>query len=533
MQRHRTHQIDELAQQYFRATLPVTWSYNEQTRDYGKDYLVEPGDEDGEQTGLNFFVQLKGQEAVEFTGDEGQVKFALETKHAAYYVDKIKDLPVFLVVVDVNKKRGWYHFLQPGLETDQSWRKQKSVTIYLAASNDLADTPTLRQAVESAKQIMRLLHPESIQDAVAAHKRRIRTIDPRFDVRVSLVNETLMFGLCPLEPVAVQIEFKDSKNKVAEKMSDLLDKGALVEFKPGEVKITGSPLFDPFEKVGGTMRCAAESPATVTLVCKDAEGHELGRLAEVPGGIKGGRKELRFEGELRSSPLSIKLGPMGMNVGGSAYVNWKLTNWDGQNLLHMAFFDKLLDFSKALAASATTDIECQVHGNRFFSVNVRLDTGGFAKPLSDYLTLIDKARKVARRFSINPTWTFKTFDADSQETASDLYAIFFQGGLVEKMSNVSMSLTCRRKTFKSDVLTQAKGLVPVCIATEWVYTLLGEKIEVGKLTHEYTAVKIAKMKSKKKRTGKQRSHGGVELAVTGSNGTVRTIRPGGLPRQSS
>jgi hypothetical protein len=35
MKRSRTHQIDELAQQYFRATIPVTWSYNEHNRDYG------------------------------------------------------------------------------------------------------------------------------------------------------------------------------------------------------------------------------------------------------------------------------------------------------------------------------------------------------------------------------------------------------------------------------------------------------------------------------------------------------------------
>ena len=197
MKRHRTHQIDELAQQFFRAAIPPTWSYNEQQNDYGKDYLVEPGDDDGEQTGLNFFVQLKGQEQVEFTGDGSHAKFSLETKHAAYYVDKIKDLPVFIVVVDVNAKKGWYHFIQPSLELDQSWRKQESVTIYLPASNDLTDTVKLRSSIEGAKRVMRLLHPESIQDAVAAHKERIQAIDPRFGVSVSLVNNTLIFELCP------------------------------------------------------------------------------------------------------------------------------------------------------------------------------------------------------------------------------------------------------------------------------------------------------------------------------------------------
>ena len=120
MKRHRTHQIDELAQRVFRAAIPETWHYNEQQHDYGKDYLVEVGDDDGEQTGITFFVQLKGQEKAEFTPDGSQVKFRLETMHAAYYVDKVKDLPVFLVVVDVNQTQNKRVPLAP--EAPRPWR---------------------------------------------------------------------------------------------------------------------------------------------------------------------------------------------------------------------------------------------------------------------------------------------------------------------------------------------------------------------------------------------------------------------------
>src|SRR4051794_22299563 len=113
MNKHRTHQIDELAQRVFRDALPATWVPNEQHKDYAKDYVVEIGEDDGDLTGSGFYVQLKGQEKVEFNADGTLVKFSLETQHAAYYLDKIKDLPVFLVVVDVNKKKGWFHFVQP------------------------------------------------------------------------------------------------------------------------------------------------------------------------------------------------------------------------------------------------------------------------------------------------------------------------------------------------------------------------------------------------------------------------------------
>ena len=112
MKKPRSHQIDELAQRFFRNALPTAWTYNEQHRDYGKDYLVEIGDDDDEQTGLSFLVQLKGQEKVKSTADGSNVKFSLKNKHAAYYLDKIRDLPVFLVVVDVNSRKGWYGFVQ-------------------------------------------------------------------------------------------------------------------------------------------------------------------------------------------------------------------------------------------------------------------------------------------------------------------------------------------------------------------------------------------------------------------------------------
>src|SRR4051794_40378527 len=148
MNKHRTHQIDDLAQRVLRDALPPAWVPNEQTNDYGKDYLVEIGEDNGDLTGSSFYVQLKGQERADISVDGQWVKFSLETKYAAYYLDRIKDLPVFLVVVDVTLKRGWWLFLQPVLEADQVWRGQDSTTISIPTTNDIAETAPLREAVE-------------------------------------------------------------------------------------------------------------------------------------------------------------------------------------------------------------------------------------------------------------------------------------------------------------------------------------------------------------------------------------------------
>lgn len=95
---------------------------------------------------------------------------------------------MFLVVVDVGKKKAYWHFLQPDLQTDQSWRKKKSITIHVPVSNDLSDTPKFEEAILAAKRTMRLLHPESVHDSIAAHRKRVQDTDPRFDLLVTAVN---------------------------------------------------------------------------------------------------------------------------------------------------------------------------------------------------------------------------------------------------------------------------------------------------------------------------------------------------------
>jgi len=152
MNRHKTHQIDESAQTVLRSALALTWVVNEQHKDYGKDYLTEIGEDNGDLTGISFYIQLKGQERAKFSRDRNFVKCTLDKKYADYYHDRVEDLPVFLVVVDVNMKRGWWLFLQAALYEDQSWRARNSVTLSLPVSNDIFDKDLLRKGVQLAKE---------------------------------------------------------------------------------------------------------------------------------------------------------------------------------------------------------------------------------------------------------------------------------------------------------------------------------------------------------------------------------------------
>jgi hypothetical protein len=537
MNKHRTHQIDDLAQQILHAALPPSWVPNEQHRDYGKDYIVEIGEENGDLTGSSFYVQLKGQETVDLCADGSLVKYSLESKYATYYFDKIKDLPVFLIVVDVNKKKGWWLFLQPVLEADQTWRKQNSITVRLPESNNITNTASVRKAVEDAKKWMRLHHPESIHEAVVAHKERIVGTDPRFGVSVSLVNDKPIFTLLPKKKVSLKFSFNGERGEIARKVSDLVDKGVLVAFQPGEVKVAGSKLFDPIEQGGCAIQATVNLTVTFTVICQDEEGTALARLSDVPGMLSGGRKELWLDGGWVNSPLSLKLGPIAPSTGGSVQLSLDLHRWDGQLLNHLAYFDRLNEFFQTLPKSASASIECQRDGNVFFSATLPLQSQPFAVPLAGYLETLSKARKIAQRFSVNPTWTVEAFDENTQENADRLYAILFGTGWSEPMPNVRLTASCIRETFRFEVATRAEKAGFVRLTSECTYTFFGKNIEVGKLVHEYTemSIKVSKeravtatRKRKKDRVKKKRvitptRQDTVEIVLVGSEATIMRV----------
>jgi hypothetical protein len=528
MKRHRSHQIDERAQRAFREALPPMWVANEHRNDYGKDYLIEIGENNGELTGSSFYVQLKGQEKARRSADGTTIKFSLETKYATYYLDKIKDLPVFLVVVDVNQKRGWFEFLQPFLHADQSWRKRKSVTIDIPILSDIANSAVLRRAVESAKQFMRLLHPEAIQDAVAANKRRMKALDPRFDISVALDNDKPVFRLIPLNPpVSITMTFLGQQHQLEPKLTDLLDKGALVEFRPGEVEMEGSKLLEKFNETGGALQFSMDQAGSLLLTGKDGEGRTTGSLLELPGRLTGGKKELWFRGGLEQSPLTVTMGPFSPNIGGALSVDLRPAKWEGQRLLHLAYFDAIYQFVQDLRNAKQIEVAYQQLGNRCHLTTSALQSSLIPESFADYIVLLHKARKVAERFAIDPVWTLQAFDIDSRETAQQLYGVFFEDGWREATPSISFPATLERRTFRFECVEPGKP-VWVRIVASVTASMLNETFDVGPLIREFSDVTLAVSDQTK---GENDSL--VEVVATGSPETVMTIRKAGPGEQTT
>jgi hypothetical protein len=83
------------------------------------------------------------------------------------------------------------------------------------------------------------------------------------------------------EEVLLKLRF--SGDQIAAKVRDLIDKGASVDFKPGELKVTGSKLFDEIERTGCTVQARVSFPGSLSLACWNQGGLEIGRLPDLPG----------------------------------------------------------------------------------------------------------------------------------------------------------------------------------------------------------------------------------------------------------
>jgi hypothetical protein len=140
-----------------------------------------------------------------------------------------------------------------------------------------------------------------------------------------------------------------------------------VSFKPGEIRISGSKLFEAFERVGGTLSQSIELRGTVSFVCKDRDGKELSKLSEINGAFTGGFKSVTFHGSLPNSPFSFNIGPI--SPGGEtneSLFRFSPRNWNGQKLRRLAYFDRLHQFLIGMESSASTELTAFADGNELF-----------------------------------------------------------------------------------------------------------------------------------------------------------------------
>lgn len=331
--------IDEEVQRIFESSLPPDWIIRKRLPDYRIDYVVEIF-EHGESTGLEFAVQLKGTRRPRLIEDTA--RFSVESPHLGYWMDKMRH-PVFLVLIDVQEKKGWWVFIQ-GLIRDgairKMWRQQKSVTLPLPLTNLLESTAGFRQAIEDASSHMMSVWPGSIRPAIQSEKARLESLDPRFNVRVNATETSTHFRMEAKEDVPVSITFRFQPEDGQVKIDDLVARGLPVELDNVRVEASGSDLWAE----------AASKPSKIQFqVEKDCEARF--RVADssvvldpLRGKIRGGTRDWRFSGHLGDGLFTFATDvlrpPDGQPMLNCEW-NLDLSKFDDKPLLELPYFDQL------------------------------------------------------------------------------------------------------------------------------------------------------------------------------------------------
>ena len=416
MKRTRSHEIDSEGKAIFLSMLPTQWVAREESPDYGIDFVVEVF-ANGLSTGLRFAVQLKSTTSLTATVEAVHVR--LPTDNLADYVDKER-LPVFLVAVDIQSRKGFWCFLQGYIDEGRlalGWRVQKSVTIKIPLDHTLSDVDRLTTAVTAADTRMAELRSGAPEAAIRAEKNRLEGLDPRFTIQLSADANGRHVHLSAKEDVEVNITFTGPAEEMREKMTNLIDKGLSVDFEPGQVHFEGSKLFESELTDLAAMQVTQSHPAVLRLRPHHPQQRATDWL-DYPGRFVGGRSESRFTSERMNVPLQMELRVTRCGDSESVVpmvsIMFDYPNWSGQSLRRLAYFEQTAELIRCAAQGHPWELECRSDGNRIFH-GLMSCRETLPPRLPEFIELLASARHIAESKGVDAMFPEEFYEWNAQD----------------------------------------------------------------------------------------------------------------------
>jgi len=135
----------------------------------------------------------------------------------------------------------------------------------------------------------------------------------------------------------------------------------------------------------------------------------------------------------------------------------------------------------------------------------------------------DKARKICRRFNINPLWEAKKFNHEEEATVRELYGIFFDGIFEEFAPYFRLTTTMQTNLFRFDLIKYDKPDHLKLVGPS-TYTLLGESIDVGHVAYEMTDTLVARPGAKRRKRPKTYNGASADSIPVTFQGTATSRR---------
>jgi hypothetical protein len=391
------YQVDEKTNLIFREWLVTEkWLPRIEKPDFFVDYSVEVV-RNGEPTTEIFRAQLKGRSLSR--RERNALRERFETKHLLYYLGCPQ--PVYLFLIDHATRKGFWVFAQEYIRkhwTEADLKKQGTVYVEFKSVDNMDGLQQFHESLQKASAYVRDLFPGTPTAAIKAVKAEYEELDSRYQVTVTATENQTNIEARPKDPnTFASLRLSPKVNDKG--IRDLLERGIPLQIPATELTAPESPILENILKKAGNQDITISSGVRPSGSIQLSHGDNT---LQINGSWLLAPKRIIFEGRLDDAPLTARLemeadqsGRFGMP---RANFSFDLAAWANQPIRALAHFEDL----RLLVSGAPLTIRCIVKGNKVIEGSAdQLNFGG-SKYLSGIMGWLDRCRKIAARFGVNP-----------------------------------------------------------------------------------------------------------------------------------
>jgi Domain of unknown function (DUF4365) len=385
------------------------WTIYDVKPDTGIDHPLEIV-EAGKHTSKTIDLQIKGHQRLKKIEKGKYVSQRLECEHLDSYLKKRR--PVFLIVVDTATGECFWLFIHEYADTvlkNGDWRrklvdgsKEPHVSIRVPTANSLKDLKRFRRAIENS---LGYLDERLIPNGIRYAEDTLSSLDPRIAVKLNVSATEKHYALSAKEPVSFGMSFKEGFLKSG-KFDQLIGRGLPVSVIPGEIEVSGSPLFqhllDQAAKNAGKLHVVRKQQGTLILRRETPEGVIVGREWPISAVFQGGTSEFRITAVTHNGMFAlsttIRSGAAGPNA---LDMNIKFSQWYGRSILDLPYFDEMQAIFGHPDEPGRLAMSMEIDGLRTGIGTLRRDNDMYLS-IGDFIELIGQGRYVASHFRVNP-----------------------------------------------------------------------------------------------------------------------------------
>ncbi|MGA9292635.1 MAG: DUF4365 domain-containing protein, partial [Ignavibacteriaceae bacterium] len=514
------HKIDFRAKKIFEGLMPDGWLIRPQIPDYHVDYFIEL-EENSEPSGIFFFVQLKGSENIKIK--KGLIKFSFSTKQLKYYLERLKDVPLFIVLVDINSKKVYWLFIQKYLTELKSkhWKTQKFLTLNILQENLLEDSEIFKKKITDANNYMRELWPSSTQAALKKEFEYFQSLDPRFkEITLSMQDDIFKYHFHSDDSFNLQFKVKDG-NKLEEHLKNP-DIEKLI-LKSDEVEIIGSDLMNELLKKSDNIELNLKQPTVnIDVFLLVGNNNLFTDFLHLNGKLSYHNKLIKINCTQNNLPFRFQvILNRDENNDPTFNFNFDFTVWINKPVQSLPYLEKLHNYFSKIKEGMDSIMKIGFQGDDFLFAKFKMQDANFLQFTNSYFPICKKLKYIDSHYKLN--LLFPGFDKLKESDIDDieeLYNLLTTGEHIEKRRKLTGNFTVEKK---DDFLKLYFKGMDIRLISDGRFNFLGKEINIGKnaidISHPNLLISYDKMEKLFKSNRKY-----IQLKFTTNEKSIVTYR---------